>query len=60
MGQAQKQTHRSIEENGETRNGTTTIWSTNLPQRKKEYPMEKRLSLQQMVLGKLGQQYADE
>ena len=48
---AQKQTHRSMEHNREPRNGLTTIWSTNLQQRRKEYPGEKRQSLQQMVLG---------
>ena len=47
---AQKQTHRSIEQNRKTRNELTTIWPTNLQQSGKEYPMEKRQSLQQMVL----------
>ena len=50
---AQKQTHRSMEQNREPRNGPTNVWPTNLCQNKKEYPMEKRWSLQQMVLGKL-------
>ena len=31
----------------------TNIWPTNLQQNRQEYPMEKRQSLQQMVLGKL-------
>ena len=53
MALAQKQTHRSMEQNRKPRNGHGTIWSTNLQQSKKEYPMEKRQSLQQMVLGKL-------
>ena len=50
---AQKQTHRSIEQNRKPRNIPTTIWPTNLRQSRTEYPMEKRPSLQQMVLGKL-------
>ena len=29
------------------------MWPTNLQQSRKDYPMEKRQSLQQMVLGKL-------
>ena len=42
-----------MEQNKESRNGPSTLWSTNLQQSKKEYPMEKRQSLQQMVFGKL-------
>ena len=51
---ARKQTHRSMEQNGKPRNGPTTIWSTYLQQSRKEYPMEEKQSLQQIVLGKLG------
>ena len=51
---AQKQTHRSMEQNREPRNSPSTLWSTNLRQSRKECPMEKRQSLQQMVLEKLG------
>jgi len=50
---AQKQTHRSLGQNRKTRNEPTTIWPTNLRQSRKEYPVEKRQSLQQMLLGKL-------
>ena len=50
---AQKQTHRSMEQNREPRNGPPTLRSTDLQQGRKECPMEKRQSLQQMVLGKL-------
>ena len=53
MAQAQKQTHRLMEQNREPRNGPTYLWPTNLRQSREEYPMEKRQSLQQMVLGKL-------
>ena len=50
---AQKQTCRSAEQNREPRNRSSTLWSTNSQKSRKEYPMEKRQSLQQMVLGKL-------
>ena len=53
MVQTQKQIHRSKEQNRKPRNGLTTIWSTNLQQSRKEYPMEKIQFLQQMLLGKL-------
>ena len=41
---AQKQTHRSMEQNRKPRNGPTTLWSTNLRESRKEYPLEKRQS----------------
>ena len=50
---AQKQTHRSMEQNRDPRIRSTTIWSTDHQQSRKEYPVEKRQSLQQMVLEKL-------
>ena len=56
----QKQTNKSVEQNREPRNGPATIWSTNLQQSWKEYSMEKRQCLQQMVLGKLDSQHAEE
>ena len=49
----QKQTHRSMQQNREPTNGPTNVWPTNLQQSRKKYPMEKRQSLQQVVLGKL-------
>ena len=48
----QKQTHRIMGHNRKPRNRPINMWSTHLWQRKKEYPVEKRQSLQQMVLGK--------
>ena len=39
--------------NREPRNGLSTLWSTNPRKSRKEYPKEKRWSLQQMVLRKL-------
>ena len=51
---AQKQTHRSMEENKEPRNKPTDMWSINLKQRRQENTMEKRQCLQQVMLGKLG------
>lgn len=50
---SKKQTQWSVEKNREPRNGSLTLWSTNLWQRIKEYSIEKRLFLQQMMLGKL-------
>ena len=42
-----------VKHNRDPRNGPSTLWSTNLRQSRKEQPVEKRQSLQQMVLGKL-------
>ena len=42
---AQKQTHRSMEQKRESRNGPLTLWSTNIRQSRKDYPLEKRQSL---------------
>ena len=42
-----------MEQNRDPRNEPTTIWSINIRQSRKEYPMEKKQYLQQMVLGKL-------
>ena len=50
---AQKPTHRSMEQDRKPRNKSTHLWSNNLWQRRQEYSMEKRQSLQQMMLGKL-------
>ena len=49
----QKQKNWSVEQNREPRNKPTLIWLINVQQRRQEYRMEKRQSLQQMVLGKL-------
>ena len=45
MVQAQKQTHRSMEQNNGPRNGPTNVWPTNLRQSRKEYSMENRQSV---------------
>jgi len=50
---AQKQTYRSMKQNREPRNKPTHLWSVHLRQGRQEYTMEKRQSLQQMVLEKL-------
>ena len=47
----QNQTHPSMERNRKPRHGPTTIWSTNLGKSKNQNLVEKRQSLQQMVLG---------
>ena len=39
-----------MEQNKESRNKPTTVWSINLQQMRQEYTMGKRQSLQQMVL----------
>ena len=41
------------QQNRESRNKSTHVWLINLQQRKQEYTMEKRQSLQQVVLAKL-------
>ena len=49
----QKQTHRWMEQNREPRNKPTHLWLINIWLRRQEYIMEKRQSLQQVILGKL-------
>ena len=43
---AQKQTHRSMEQNRESRSGPSTLWSINVRQSRKDYPLEKTQFLQ--------------
>ena len=43
---AQNQTHRSLEQNREPRNVPSTLWSINIQQNRKDYPLEKGQSLQ--------------
>ena len=43
---AQTQTHRSVEHNREPRIGPSTLWSTNIRQSRKNYPLEKGQSIQ--------------
>ena len=50
---ALKQTYGSVEQNREPRNKPTYLRLTSVQQRRQEYKMEKRQSLQQVVLGKL-------
>lgn len=50
----QKQTFRLMEQNRGPRNKPTSPQSINLQQWGQEYAMDKRLSLQQVVLGNLG------
>ena len=49
----QKQAYRSKKQNTEPRNKPTHLQSINLQQRRQEYTMEKRQSLQHVVLVKL-------
>ena len=48
-----KQKYRSMEQDRKPRNKPMHLSPTNLQQRRQEYTMEKRQSLQLMVLGKL-------
>ena len=52
-GLAQKQTHRSIEQNREPTNKPTCLWSINPWQRRQECTIEKRQALQWINLRKL-------
>ena len=49
----QKQIYGSMAQNTEPRNKPTHLQSINLQQKKQVYTVEKRQSLQQVVLGKL-------
>ena len=48
-----KSRHGSMEQNREPRNKPIYLWIINLRQRRQEYTVKKRQSLQQVVLGKL-------
>ena len=48
---AQRQKHRSIEQNRKPRDKSMHLWTPYLWQRRQEYTMEKRQSLSQVVLG---------
>ena len=50
---AQKQKYRSMEHDRKPRNKPMHLWSINLQQRRKDYTVGARESLQQMALGKL-------
>ena len=50
---AQNQTYRSMEQDSKPRNTPMQLWSSTLWQRWQEYAMDKRRSLQYMVLRKL-------
>ena len=50
---AQKQTYKSVQQDRKPRNKPLHLWSINLQWRRQEYTVEKRQSLQQVLLGKL-------
>ena len=50
---AQKQKYKSMEEDRKSRGKPMHLWSPNLWWKRQEYAVEKRQSLQQVVLGKL-------
>ena len=56
----QKQTHRSMEQNREPRNGPSPPWSTNIQQSRKDYPLEKGQISSINSAGKIGQPRAEE
>ena len=56
----QKQTHTSVQQNRKPRNGPSTLWSTNIQQLRKEYPMEKKTVSSINGVGKTGQPHAEE
>ena len=43
---AQKQTQKSMEQFRESSSGPSTLWSTNIQEKRKDYPLEERQSLQ--------------
>ena len=49
-----------MEQERKLRNKPTHLWSINLQQRKQENTMTKRQSLQQVVVGKVGQSYVNQ
>ena len=57
---AEKQTHRSMEQNREPRNGPSTLWSTKLQQSRKEYPVGEKTVSSTNGVGKFGQPHAEE
>ena len=55
---AQKQTHRSTEQNRKHRNEPTRTWSINLRQRRQEYRMKGKIASSINGVGKTGQLHA--
>ena len=56
----QKQTHRSMEQNRESRHGPSKLWSTNIRQRRKDYTLEKKTVSSVSGTGKIGHPQAEE
>ena len=57
---AQKQTHRSMQQNRESRSGPSTLWSTNIRQSRKDYPLERKTVSSKNGAGKIGHPHAEE
>ena len=57
---AQKQKHRSMEQDRKPRDKPTHLWSTNVRERRQGYAMEKRQALQISGAGKTGQLHVKE
>ena len=49
-----KNRHRSVEQNRESRNGPSTLWSTNIRQSRKDYPLEEKTVSPINGAGKIG------
>ena len=56
----QKQTHRSMEQKRESRSGPSTLWSTNILQSRKDYPLEKKTVSSINGAGNTGHPHAEE
>ena len=54
-----KNTHRSVEQHGESRSGPSTLWSTNIQQRRKDYPLGKKTVSSINGAGKIGKLHAE-
>ena len=57
---SQKETHRSMEQNKEPRNEPSTLWSTNIRERRKDSPLEKKTVSSLNGAGKIGHPHAEE
>ena len=57
---AQKQTHRSMEQNREPQNKSMHMWSINLQQKRQEYFMEEKTVSSTNSAGKTGQLHVKE
>ena len=57
---AQKQTHRSVEQNRQPRNGPSTLWSINLQKKQEIISTEKKAVFSVNSVGKIGKPRGEE